>query len=51
MILRIIKNELQSGIAKPSDFENHALIEELGPLMTSRGRVSIISRIIALICS
>jgi hypothetical protein len=50
MILRVIKNELQSGIAKPQDFENQPIIEELGLHMTSRGRVSIIAKIIALLC-
>ncbi len=50
IVLKIIKNSITFGIVKVSDFENHSLIEELEPLMNSRSRISIIARIVALLC-
>ena len=50
MILRVVRNELQSGLVKSADFENQALIDELAPFMTSLARISLIAKIVALVC-
>lgn len=50
IVLKIIKNSITSGIIKVSDFENQNLIEELEPLMISRSRISIIAKIVSLLC-
>lgn len=50
MVLRLLKNAIQSGVVKVSDFENQNLIEELIPLMTSRARISMIGKLLSLLC-
>jgi hypothetical protein len=50
MVLRIIKNSLVAGIIKVSDFENQSFVEELEPIMNSRSRISIIAKIVSLLC-
>lgn len=50
MVLRILKNGLCCGVIKPTDFENQNMIESLKPLMTTRYRIQIIAKIIALLC-
>ena len=46
VILRIIRNALQSEIVKPKDFENQQIIQELTPFMNTKGRVMIIAKIV-----
>jgi hypothetical protein len=50
MVLRVMLNALNTGIIRASDFENQNLIESFKPLLTSRFRISIISKLISLLC-
>lgn len=47
MVLRIIKNALQSGIVQSSDFEEVELVEKLTPLLTSRSRITLVAKVIS----
>jgi len=49
MVLRILKNALTSGIIQAADLENQSLIEEFMPLMNSKVRISLISKLLSLI--
>jgi hypothetical protein len=48
--LRIIRNELDSGLIKSSDFEDLDIIDDLAALMTNRSRVLLIAEILNLLC-
>jgi len=48
--LRIIRNELDSGLIKSSDFEDLDIIDDLAALMTNRSRVLLIAEILTLLC-
>lgn len=51
MVLRIIRNALLQGIVSIKDFEKQNLIQELSPLMNTRSRISVISKILSLLCA
>ena len=51
MVLRILKNLLITGIVKPHDFLDQSLIESLLPLMVNKCRISIIARILSILCT
>ena len=46
MALRIIKNELTSGIMRSSDLETLDFVDDLGSLLTNRSRVVLIAEIL-----
>ena len=46
MALRIIKNELASGITRAADLEALDFVDDLGLLLTNRSRVVMIAEIL-----
>lgn len=46
MALRIIKNELTSGMAKSTDFDTLDIVDDLGSLLTNRSRIVLVAEII-----
>ena len=46
MALRILKNELTSGITRASDLETLDFVDDLGSLLTNRSRVLLIAEIL-----
>lgn len=46
MALRIIKNELASGITRSADLETLEFVDDLGLLLTNRSRVVMIAEIL-----
>ncbi len=46
MALRILKNELSSGVTRASDLETLDLVDDLASLLTNRSRVLLIAEIL-----
>lgn len=39
MVLRVIKNQLLSGLVKPSDIEDSTIIDDLADCLTTQARI------------